>query len=71
MMAFQLTLLLPYQVRWVSPTPAGKRIRARVSLKSTKAVENNGIESILDVVLEVEGGKKPACVLEWLTRTYC
>jgi len=58
------------RVRWVSPVPAGKRIRATVALKSIKDVENNGVESIYEVTIEVEGGKKPACVIEWVTRAY-
>ncbi len=55
------------RVRFPSPVPVGSKVRARRTLKS---VEEKGgmIESMSEVVVEVQGQEKPACVAESLSR---
>ncbi len=53
------------RVRFVSPVPAGSRIRARLAAKT---VGDN--EVIWLVTVELEGSEKPAIVAEWLERFY-
>ena len=53
------------RLRFVSPVPAGARIRARFS--PLKVTEN---EVTWQVTVEVEGQEKPALVAEWLGRFY-
>ncbi len=53
------------RVRFVSPVPAGSRIRARLAVKT---VGDN--EVIWLVTVELEGSEKPAIVAEWLERFY-
>jgi acyl dehydratase len=57
------------RVRFVSPVPAGSRIRGRFTLAS---VEDAGgaIQAAWRVTVEREGADKPACVAEWLVRYY-
>jgi acyl dehydratase len=57
------------RVRFVSPVPAGTRIRGRFVLS---AVEDNGgaIQATWSVTVEREGQQKPCCVAEWLVRYY-
>ena len=57
------------RVRFVSPVPAGSRIRARITLQSVDAV-TEGIQVTWLATIEREGGDKPAAVVEWLVRYY-
>jgi acyl dehydratase len=54
------------RVRLTSPVPAGGRIRGRFVLKE---IIDRGPKEIIaksEVTVEVEGGRKPALVAEWL-----
>jgi acyl dehydratase len=57
------------RVRFISPVPAGTRIRGRFVLS---AVEDNGgaIQATWSVTVERDGQQKPCCVAEWLVRYY-
>ena len=53
------------RVRFVSPVPAGSRIRGRFTAQK---VTDNEVTWL--VTVEVEGSDKPAVVAEWLGRFY-
>jgi len=53
------------RVRFVSPVPAGARIRARLAVKNV--TEN---EVIWLATVEIDGSDKPAIVAEWIERFY-
>ena len=57
------------RVRFPSPVPAGSRLRAQCALKSFDAIDG-GAQLTLVVTVEREGGAKPACVAEWVTRHF-
>lgn len=57
------------KVRFPAPVPVGSRIRARIGLVSVTDVEG-GIQVNRQVVIEVEGGEKPAMVAETVSRYY-
>src|SRR5689334_7134386 len=57
------------RVRFVSPVPAGSRIRGRFTLSALEEIKG-GAEAIWSVTVEREGGDKPCCVAEWLVRYY-
>jgi acyl dehydratase len=58
------------RVRFVSPVPAGARIRGRVTLGAVAAVEG-GVQATWAITVEREhGGDKPCLVAEWLVRYY-
>jgi acyl dehydratase len=57
------------RVRFVSPVRAGSNIRARIVLQTLKEVPN-GMEAVFNASVEVEDGKKPSCVAEWVVRYY-
>ena len=57
------------KVRFPAPVPVGSRIRARISLVSVSDVEG-GIQVNRRVVIEVEGGEKPAMAAETVSRYY-
>ena len=56
------------RVRFVSPVPAGSRVRGRFAPIAVEDVEG-GIQVTWKVTVEREhGGEKPCCVVEWLVR---
>jgi acyl dehydratase len=58
------------RVRFVSPVPAGSRIRARLALQSLNDVPPNAMEAIFNATVELEGSDKPCCVAEWIARYF-
>lgn len=57
------------RVRFVSPVPAGSRLRMRSRLEELTEVPG-GHQATLALTLEREGEEKPACVVEQLVRFY-
>lgn len=57
------------KVRFVSAVPAGSKIRSRVVLQNLEDF-SGGQQLTWGITIEREGGDKPACVAEWMTRYY-
>ena len=57
------------KVRFPAPVPVGSKVRARVTLKEVEEVAG-GLQNTLAVTVEREGGDKPVCIAEWVTRAY-
>jgi acyl dehydratase len=57
------------RVRFVTPVPAGSRIRGRFSPASVTNVDG-GVQIVWSVTIEREGQEKPCAVVEWLVRYY-
>ena len=57
------------KVRYTSPVPVGSKLRARVTLKDVVEVAG-GLQNTFAVTIEREGGDKPVCIAEWVTRQY-
>jgi len=57
------------KVRFITPVPAGSRIRARVALADVSPVEG-GVQMKQAVTIELEGAERPAAYVESLTRIY-
>ena len=57
------------RVRFPSPVPVDSRLRALCVLDSFEAIEG-GAQLTITVTIEREGGAKPACVAEWVTRHF-
>lgn len=55
------------RVRFPAPVPAGSRLRGVVELVRAQAI-SDGIQAVLGVTVEIEGGEKPACVAELVVR---
>lgn len=55
------------RVRFPAPVPVGSRIRAQSTLKKVE-IKGGMIETMNEVVVEVEGQEKPCCVAESLGR---
>jgi acyl dehydratase len=57
------------KVRFTSPVPVGSEIRAGATLASAEEVPN-GVQIAMDVIVEVKGAPKPACVAQVISRLY-
>jgi acyl dehydratase len=57
------------RVRFMSPVPAGSRIRGRFTLGAVGDADG-GIQVTWSVTVEREHADKPCCVAEWLVRYY-
>lgn len=58
------------RVRFTSPVPAGKRIRARFALQRIEEAQGGALDCYWTVTIEVEGADKPACIAETISRRY-
>ena len=57
------------RVRFVSPVPAGSRVRARIALAGLED-KGDSTQATWSVTVEREGADKPAVVAEWIVRYY-
>lgn len=58
------------KVRFTAPVPAGSKIRGRFTLAKYEKIEGNGVQTTWAVSIEREGGAKPVCVAETISRHY-
>ncbi|NUL45621.1 MaoC family dehydratase [Cellulosimicrobium funkei] len=57
------------KVRFPAPTPAGARVRAGAEVLEVTELDG-GVQVVLKVTYEIEGGDKPVCVAEFVLRYY-
>lgn len=57
------------KVRFPAPVPVGSKLRAGASIVSVDEVPG-GAQLVLDVTFEIEGGEKPVCVAQTVSRYY-
>lgn len=57
------------KVRFPAPLKEGQKYRLNVKLGDVREIAN-GVEGLLDAVIEIEGEQKPACVAELVFRFY-
>jgi len=52
------------RIRYLAPVPAGSRLRGLVTIAEAEDVPPDGLRVNYHLVIEIEGGKRPACVAE-------
>jgi acyl dehydratase len=57
------------KVRFPAPVPVGSRVRGRMTLQEVEDIEG-GAQITWKVTMEREGGDKPVCVAESISRRY-
>ncbi|WP_020520762.1 MaoC family dehydratase [Catelliglobosispora koreensis] len=57
------------KVRFPAPLPAGSKVRAHFKLLSVEDIEG-GVQMVTQATIEREGGEKPVCVAETVSRMY-
>ena len=55
------------KVRFPAPVPVGSRVRGTAELTACDDIAG-GVQTTIVITMEVEGGAKPACVVESLSR---
>ena len=58
------------RIRYLSPVPAGSRIRGRATIAEAEDVPPDGLRVNYRMVIEIEGGQRPACVAELIALHY-
>jgi acyl dehydratase len=58
------------RVRFVTPVPAGSRIRAGATLVSIEPAADAGTQIVVDFIVELEGAPKPCCIAQGIYRYY-
>ena len=58
------------RLRFPAPVPVGSRVRGRGELLSAEDTRDGGVQAVIRVTVDVEGGSKPACVVETISRYY-
>jgi acyl dehydratase len=55
------------KVRFPAPVPVGSRVRGGAELAAVSEIPG-GVQTTMVVTIEIEGGTKPACVIEAISR---
>ena len=58
------------KIRFISPVPAGSRIRLRQRLVNAENTKDGGVRVTSEMTIEVEGGERPAMVAETMGVVY-
>jgi acyl dehydratase len=58
------------RVRFISPVPAGSRIRGRITIAKAEDVPPDGLRVNYHMVIEIGGGQRPACVADLVALHY-
>ncbi|NEA36162.1 MaoC family dehydratase [Streptomyces sp. SID13031] len=58
------------KVRFPSPVPVGSKLRLGGRVVSVESVAGDGVQLVLDFVVEIDGQDKPACVARAVYRHY-
>jgi acyl dehydratase len=58
------------RIRYLTPVPAGSRLRARVAVMEAEDVPPDALRVTYKVTIELEGGRRPACVAEVIGQHY-
>jgi len=58
------------RIRYLTPVPAGSRLRGRVAIVAAEDVPPDALRVTYQVTIEIEGGKRPACVAEVIGQHY-
>lgn len=57
------------RVRFPTPVPSGSRLRAHIKLIKFEPLDG-GAQLTTEITIELEGSPKPACVAEFVSRSY-
>lgn len=57
------------KVRFPAPVPVGSRLRGGGELISVAEVKG-GVQAVVRMTIEIEGGDRPACVVDTISRFY-
>jgi len=56
------------KLRFPAPVPVGSRIRGTGELIAAEETRDGGVQATIRVTVEIEGGDRPACVVDTISR---
>jgi len=56
------------KVRFPAPVPVGSRVRGVGQLVAAEEVKGGAVQATVRVTVEIEGGERPACVVDTISR---
>lgn len=58
------------RLRFPSPVKVGARVRGGAELLAAEETKDGGVQATVRVTVEIEGGARPACVVDTISRYY-
>jgi acyl dehydratase len=58
------------KLRFPAPVPVGSRVRGAAELIGVTQAKDGGYQATIRVTVEIEGGERPACVIDTISRYY-
>jgi acyl dehydratase len=58
------------RVRFPAPVRVGSRIRGSGELITVETTRDGGVQAVVRVTVEIEGGDRPGCVIDTISRYY-
>jgi len=58
------------RLRFPAPVPVGSRIRGSAEVVSAEDTKDGAVQAKVRVTVEIEGGERPACVVDTISRYY-
>ena len=58
------------KLRFPAPVPVGSRIRGGGELIDASETKDGGVQATIRVTVEIEGGDRPGCVIDTISRYY-
>lgn len=57
-------------LRFLAPVPVGSRLRCVGEIRKVEEVKNGAIQATYRLTMEIEGGDRPACVVDAIARYF-
>jgi acyl dehydratase len=58
------------RLRFPAPVPVGSRVRGTGELVEAERTQDGGVQAKVRVTVEIDGGARPACVVDTISRYY-
>jgi len=58
------------RLRFPAPVKVGSRVRGSAELVEAEKVKDGSVQAKIRVTIEIEGGERPACVIDTISRYY-
>ena len=58
------------RLRFPAPVPVGSKIRGGAELIGVEHTKDGGVQATIRVTVEIEGGDRPGCVIDTISRYY-
>lgn len=57
-------------LRFIAPVPVGSRLRCAGEIRKVEVVKDDAVQATYRLTMEIEGGDRPACVVDAIARYF-